>query len=205
MTTRLFDHPQTVSEEELNNDLTLLPEWRRKEALSFRFHIDRVLCCKAYLLLADELRLNYGFQVNPDFDFLAHGKPVLRGYDDIHFNLSHCHKGVLCTVSRQPVGCDIEEIVKDVSTDVCHHCMSEQETAGILNAENPCEEFTRLWTMKEAYLKLTGHGLVDNLPALLTPQVMREIELTTTVCRDKGFIFSLCEWRDSDKKCKFAH
>lgn len=49
MTVLLNNHPQDVTQEEFEKDLLLLPEWRQKKALRFRFLLDRVLCKKALL------------------------------------------------------------------------------------------------------------------------------------------------------------
>ena len=85
---QVFEHPQDVTREELNKDLLLLPQWRRKKVLSYRFLIDQVLCAKAYMLLKDGLREAYGIVDNPTFEYVKHEKPVLRDYPNIHFNLS---------------------------------------------------------------------------------------------------------------------
>ena len=45
--------------------------------------------------------------------------------------------------------------------------LSGKEIRGVLASADPAVEFTRLWTVKESFLKLTGEGLTDDLPGLL--------------------------------------
>ena len=125
----LHDHPQTVTQEELQRDLLLLPEWRQQKVLSFRFLIDRVLSAKAYLLLCQGLRQKYGITEMPSFDYVGHEKPILHGFPDIHFNLSHCRRGVLCVIDDEPVGCDIEEIEPAYLEGLQFHYIGEMSEA----------------------------------------------------------------------------
>lgn len=190
----IFDHPQDVTQEELNNDLLLLPEWRRKKALSYHFLIDQVLCAKAYLLLKQGLKEAYGISGNPEFEYVGHEKPILKDYPGIHFNLSHCKRGVLCVIDNEPIGCDIEEIEKSLDLDVCHYCYSDSEIAEITSSKHPCTEFTKYWTKKEACLKLTGEGINDDLPSLFSETTLSKIAIKTTVCEDKGFIYTIAKY-----------
>ncbi len=188
----LFDRPQHVTQEELQKDLLLLPEWRQKKVLSFHFLIDRVLCAKAYLLLKKGLKHYYGIDGNPQFDYIRHDKPVLRDYPHIHFNLSHCKKGVLCVLNNQPIGCDIEEIEASLDIDLCHFCYNDSEITSIINAADPCVEFTKWWTKKESAMKLTGEGINDDLPSLFTPQTLSRLSFDTVVRKDLGFVYTVC-------------
>lgn len=194
MTVLLNNHPQDVTQEEFEKDLLLLPEWRQKKALRFRFLLDRVLCAKAYLLLKQGLSSTFGITDNPEFLYTGHDKPVLKDCPDIHFNLSHCKKGVLCVIDRQDIGCDIEEILQQLDMDLCRHCFSESEITDILSSPSPCTQFAVWWTRKEAYLKLTGMGLIDNLPALFTTEVMNKIKFETTVDENHGYVYTTCTY-----------
>jgi 4'-phosphopantetheinyl transferase len=192
---QVFDHPQDVSQEELSHDLLLLPQWRRTKVLSYRFLIDQVLCAKAYLLLKQGLKSVYGIDDNPKFHYVMHEKPVLTDYPDIHFNLSHCRRGVMCVIDDQPVGCDIEEIQTSIDEDLCHFCYNDSEVKSILSAADPCVEFTKLWTKKEAALKLTGEGINDDLPSLFTQNTLNRLTFDTTVRKDKGFVYTVCRYQ----------
>lgn len=192
----LFDHPQDVSQEELANDMLFLPPWRKEKVWSFHFLLDRVLCAKAYLLLKQGLKEAYGIDCNPEFEYVAHDKPVLKDYPHIHFNLSHCKRGVICVIDDHPVGCDIEEIEEKLDTPLCHFCYNDEEVNGITSSLDPCVAFTRLWTMKEAVLKLTGEGINDNLPSLFSTGLLDRVVFDTHIEKEKGFVYSICSYAD---------
>lgn len=157
--------PEEISEDTLQELLSQLPSWRQEKALSYRRPLDRFLCAKAYLLLKEGLSKLYGISGNPDFTYGPAGKPFLEKYPSIHFNISHCPSCVCCAISSSEVGVDVETIQYDPELAAGVFNASEQES--IEASENPDIEFTRLWTMKESYLKLTGDGLCDDLRNLL--------------------------------------
>lgn len=192
---QVFDHPQDVTQEELNQYLDLLPHWRRKKVLSYCFLIDQVLCAKAYLLLKQGLKLLYGINDNPRFNYVMHEKPVLSDYPVIHFNLSHCRRGVMCVIDDRPIGCDIEEIETKLDLDLCHFCYNDSEVKSIVSAADPCVEFTKLWTKKEATLKLTGEGISNDLPSLFTQDLYDRLMFETTVLKDNGFVYTICRYK----------
>jgi len=162
---------------ELDSALRAIPSWRRDRTLSFRFDRDRYTCAKAYLLLRRLLSTHFGITGDLEFGYGPYGKPFLKSYPDIHFNISHCPKAVFCAVSDSPIGVDVEEIQYD--ENVAREVFSESELESIRSAESPEIRFTELWTMKEAYLKLQGTGLSDDLKGLLDhsdPQVELSVE-----------------------------
>lgn len=193
---RFFNHPEMVTESSLEHDMARLPSWRRQKANTYHFLIDRVLCTEAFLLLQDCLKKNFGITSQIEFDYIKHDKPVLRGcYPKIHFNLSHCKKGAMCVIDDEPIGCDIEEIEEKLDMDVAHYCFNEQECQTIQESENPCVEFTKLWTIKESVLKLTGEGINDSLPSLLTDKLLLQLDIKTVVREDLGYVYSICRFK----------
>ena len=165
---------------------------RREYALRYRMESDRRLSLAVYLLLAEGLEKEYGITGPLTFGFGYHGKPFLPGHPDIHFNLSHCGRAAMCAVSDAPVGCDIESVVESLDMDLCRRCFNEQETDFILRSDSPCLAFTELWTRKEAYLKLTGEGLMDDLPALFDSPATRRITFNTCVAPDRSYVYTVC-------------
>lgn len=143
----------SVSYDQWLEDCKRLPKWRLEKALSYHFLIDKVLCTKAFLLLQDGLRELYGISEGLEFEYLDDGKPVLKNYPNIHFNLSHCKKGVLCVIDDKPVGCDIEAIAERLDVELTNYIFDRQTVQDILRAPNPCLEFTKQWTLLEAVYK----------------------------------------------------
>lgn len=173
--------------------LAEISQQRREQALAFRHEQGQRTCVLAYLLLKRALHEEFGLCENPLFEYGEHGKPRIVGRPDIWFNLSHCREAVACVVGRRPVGIDVES-VRSYHEDVARYTMSDDEMARILKAERPDVAFIRLWTMKEARLKLTGEGITDNLKTTLNDC---DRYLFTTVERtDKNYIYTVCEERD---------
>lgn len=176
------------------DDFSRLPIWRQQVVQQFRQIQDRLLSTETYLLLCEGLLSAYGIEQMPSFTYGAHGKPFLREFPDIQFNLSHCRDAILCAIDDSPVGCDIESIGKQLSRDLCQYCSNEEEYSRILEAPIPQAEFTKLWTQKEAYLKYTGQGIVSNLPDLFRSRQkeLQNIELKSKICIEKNYAFTLC-------------
>lgn len=89
---------------------------------------------------------------------MANGKPVYRN-SDIHFNLSHAGNYVVCAVSDKAVGVDIERQRKNVIR-VAKRFFTQAECDWI---GNDSLKFSRIWTLKEAYAKLTGEGIAGTV------------------------------------------
>ena len=159
---------------------------RREQALSFKFEQGQRLCVAAYLLLKRALREEEGIMENPIFEYGEHGKPFIVGHPDIHFNISHCKETVLCVTSPRPVGVDVESI-RSFKESLVEYTMNPQEIAQIEQAARPDVEFIRLWTMKEAVLKLSGEGISKDLKTVLTGQE----QIETKVNMEKNYVYSI--------------
>ncbi len=96
-----------------------------------------------------------------------HGKPYLRDYPNVHFNISHSGQYVACAVADRPVGIDVQ-VVGTYRPDVAVRVCSEGELAKIETSDNLATEFTKLWTRKEAYLKMLGCGIAGGIRELPT-------------------------------------
>ena len=173
---------------DLEAALPLLSEQRREQALRFKHEQGRKTCAMAYLLLCRALREEYGLTEKPLFEYGKHGKPAIVGHPDIHFNVSHCREAVVCAVSDRPVGIDVESI-REFKDSLVRYTMNDLELQRISQAERPEVAFIRLWTMKEAKLKLTGEGIRNNLKDVLDGSE----RFQTVVCEEKGYIYSVIQ------------
>ena len=193
----VLDGLEQISESLFADHLRLLPAWRRRQASSFRRHIDQLLCVEAYRLLQRALREHYGIEGQPAFRYGPCGKPRLAGYPQIHFSLSHCERGVLCVVGDMPMGCDIEAVGTVPDQDVMAACYSAGERSAVCESPVPAVAFTRLWTCKEALLKLSGLGLsADRLPNVLSSEVTARYLFTTCERMAQGYVWTVCRSRE---------
>lgn len=182
------DNLEQYTSADVERLIASLPAQRRATALKFKFEQGRKESALAYLLLCKGLREHYGITAMPDFSIGEHGKPALRDYPHIHFNLSHCKKAVLCVLSDAPVGADVECLGR-YNEGVARYCMNEEEMQIISQHPDPGVPFTRLWTQKEAVLKLEGTGITDEIKTVL--QHTGGIHLETIEVKEKGYIYSI--------------
>ena len=183
------DHIAELSEAQTERLIASLPEWRREQALRFKHLQGRRECAAGYVELLRGLRLCFGIGGLPEFEFNEHGKPSLKDHPDIHFSISHCRDAVGCLVSDCPCGLDIEHIHK-AKEDLVRHTMSDEEAKSIFADPFPDIAFTRLWTQKEAVLKLAGTGIIDDLHHILDPDWLKHIYLKTNENTCRGYIFT---------------
>lgn len=184
------DHIADLSEEQTEKLVNSLPEWRREQALRYKHQQGRRECAAGYVELLRGLRLCFGIDGTPDFAFNEHGKPFLKEYPDVHFSISHCKVAVGCYVGDRPCGLDIEYIRK-AKEDLVRHTMSSKEMDEIYASHFPDIVFTRLWTQKEAVLKLAGTGIVDNLHSVLNHERLQGIEIQTVENPYRGYVYSI--------------
>ncbi len=95
----------------------------------------------------------------------------------------------------KPVGIDIEEIQFD--RDVAKAILDKDEYAAVCKSEEPDVEFTKLWTLKESYLKLTGEGIRNKMKDVLTEA--DAIAFTTVVNRSAGYVYSTALFKQAGR------
>ena len=92
------------------------------------------------------------------FDKTVSGKPILKKFPELYFNLSHSEDIALCAISNNPVGIDVEYLDKDFDfINIAKRFFGPSEVV-----KNKLD-FFRLWTQKECYLKSQGKGVSAGL------------------------------------------
>lgn len=114
-------------------------------------------------LLATGLNSLAGIQLTAaDLATTPSGKPYLRTNPAFHFNISHCRGLVVCAIADAPVGIDVEG-AKEWPLAILQRTLSTSERAQLTPLQSDPTRFwlsfTRLWSLKEAYLKWQGSGL----------------------------------------------
>jgi 4'-phosphopantetheinyl transferase len=131
-----------------------MDEWRERWSAA-RGTLREVLA-RALAIPPAEVRFRYG----------AHGKPELDPdcaavAGELRFNISHSGDRALIALARVEVGADVEHIKKRRTDEIARRFFApgEQQRLFALAAPKREAEFFRLWTCKEAFLKVTGEGL----------------------------------------------
>ena len=180
-----------LSEEIWDFDLAValegISEQRREQALRFKHEQGQRLCVLAYQLLKRGLKEVYGIDENPLFIYNEYGKPSIAGHPEIFFNLSHCKEAAVCVISDHPVGIDVESI-REYKESLVRYTMNDDEVREIESSESPASTFIRLWTMKEATMKLIGTGISNDMKNVIDTVTYRY----TTVDRQQ-YIYTVCE------------
>lgn len=96
-----------------------------------------------------------------------HGKPYLKDFPHIHYNISHTDGLVACAIGDRQVGIDVERIrpfrqniLKKVFSEAERHRMEE------IPESERSQYFFRIWTLKESYLKAAGLGITVPLTTI---------------------------------------
>ena len=175
---------------DLEAALAEISEQRREQALKFKHELGQRLCVLAYQLLKQGLGEVYGITENPVFEYNEHGKPSIVGHPEIFFNLSHCKEAAICAISDQPIGVDVES-VRTLKDSLVRYTMNDAEISEIEASEDQAVAFIRLWTMKEAALKLEGTGISKDMKEVLHQE---NLDFETFVDSKRRFIYSICQF-----------
>ena len=134
-----------------------LSQQRKEKVDKFKFLKDKKLSILSEVLLKEafnSLNINSSF----NYKYNKQGKPYLEDIGNIKFNISHSGEYVICLVSNDEVGCDIEEI-KDINLNIANKFFYNTEYTNIFNSSNKIDTFYRYWTLKESFIKSVGLGL----------------------------------------------
>lgn len=164
----------------LTFDASQLSSYRLKklETLSAAQSIRQAVA--AELLLNHALRgLRPELELPLDISVNQFGKPYCGGAG-LFFSISHCEQYVACAVSDHDLGIDIqvsgrynERFVKRFFTAV--------ENDYISKSLDKDRAFTKLWSLKESYLKAIGTGLRTSLGSFSIEET-EEITVDTDIC-----------------------
>ena len=123
---------------------------------------------RAYQLLAEAARQEWGLSALPDLDRRAGGKPFFPRRPDLEFNLSHSGSLFLCGLDRAPMGVDIQT-VKALRPGLPPRVCSPQELRWLEEGPDYWSRFAQLWVCKEAAVKYSGTGLTRSIPGIQVP------------------------------------
>ncbi len=110
------------------------------------------------------------------FSYNGYGKPSLRDYDSLRFNVSHSGGVALYAIGwEREVGVDVERLRPEFAGEaIAERFFSANEVAALKSLPRSAlvRAFFDCWTRKEAYIKARGKGLsipLDQFDVTLTP------------------------------------
>ncbi len=172
----LFKKITDLSGLEYNVIYNNLSESRKAHIDKMRFKDDKLRSLLATHII-DELLAKQGI-TNAKLQVAPNGKPVLSE-SEFFISISHSHNGVVCAVSKECVGIDIE-IIKPVKSALIKRVCTKSELEYVLKEKNLEQEqisdyntlvrFFEVWTSKEAYFKKHGTKSMLKTDTLLLPK-----------------------------------
>lgn len=140
--------------------LRLVSREKRERINRFKFIDDRkrTLCGETMIryLIQDKLKI-CGSEVR--FISNEYGKPYLENNEEFYFSISHSGAYVICGISTEEVGVDIE-LIKPIDIEPFAKVFTETEYQEIVDSgNNSLNQFYTYWTLKESYIKYKGKGL----------------------------------------------
>ncbi|MBQ8279163.1 MAG: 4'-phosphopantetheinyl transferase superfamily protein [Roseburia sp.] len=146
-----------LAEERIQKAMQFLPEERISRIEKSKQKKNQKQSLAAGVLLEYALRKEGIVGKTVTFQKNADGKPYIKEYPNLYYNLSHSNDYVALVVDEHPVGIDIEHL-RIGYQKLVKRFFSEEEVEALTGNWSD-ELFTKLWTRKESYLKATGYGM----------------------------------------------
>lgn len=175
-----------MTEKEYDTFFSLMEKSKKKRILRLKNIDDKKRSVCAEMLVKREIAKKIG--ISPKkvvLDLLDGGKPFCKNAD-IHFNISHSGDYAVCAFGNFRVGIDIQKIVPYKEKTAERVC-SKSELEAIEKSPDKAAEFIKIWTKKEAVMKMKGIGIFGD--AVKTCLFDTEIETV----RFSDYFVSICE------------
>ena len=174
-----------IDSDVLNEHYSIMDETRKKEADALPSALKRKQKIAADMLCRQMISEKCGIPENEIiFSKNGFGKPFAVNAD-IRFSISHCESFVVCAVSDNEIGIDIERI-RDIRFRAAEKFCTENEINYI---GNNLKRFFEIWTLKEAFFKCKGTGLGADIKA-----VSFAINSEKIFCTESGYELSCSEF-----------
>lgn len=110
--------------------------------------------------------------LNQDFNYTLetleynkYNKPYLPN-NPLYFNISHSKDTVVIVIDEHEIGVDVEYFDR-FNDKIITKIFNEKEVEQIKNAITPNKEYSKLWCMKESFLKCIGTGIKKDMKDVL--------------------------------------
>lgn len=155
------------NERDIPHFVSLLSEDECQKADNFRFPKDQNSFIISRGILRSLLAVYLGEEPqNIEIMYGLWGKPCVLAEKSLHFNLSHSREYVLYAITcGYEVGIDLEYIDRHLELDdIALNILSPQELEywKIIKQEEKANTFFKFWVCKEAFLKASGKGWLND-------------------------------------------
>ena len=177
------------------SDLPALSEYRLLRLRGTKPLLKKQQGIAAELLLYKALQtMEPGTSLPPDIAADEHGKPYLRD-SRLFFSLSHSGQLAFCALSDRVLGADIQ-VISRYDPALASRFFAAGEQSYVKSSADKDMAFTRVWAMKESYIKAMGQGLAVPLSSF-------DVCPNGELCRSfgdysfwrteaEGYVFALC-------------
>lgn len=151
-----------VTIEQYSKCYRMASEERRKRADRYQTLEHSKICIFSEVLLRYSFFQIYGSNIELHIECNTYGKPYIKNAKDFFFNISHSGTWIVIAFGSREVGVDIEQIRWNSSLErVTSMCCTKEEREYIFcdtNKSDIAKRFTKIWTLKECYMKFLGRG-----------------------------------------------
>lgn len=160
-----------MTDAEYEKWFSLLSTEKQKRVNAFRFCEDRKRTVAGEMLVRKAVAEKFDTAPEDIIIFTSeNGKPYIKNLP-VFFNISHSDDYVVCAVSDEEIGIDIEKI-RYIKPSVAKKFFNADEIKYVFGGKEPDSfkdnmpedvmfRFFEVWTYKEACVKFTGKGLSD--------------------------------------------
>ena len=153
-----FDDFENLSKQNLQQYINSMPTDRIKKYNRYSTAKNKLNCLASYLLLWFALKQNFLIKSPPTFTYGSNQKPYITENKNVFINMSHTNNCVICAISDDEVGVDVEKIRPinlNISKKIC--TPSEQKLFHI--SSNKLNYLLEIWTKKESYVKMKSGNI----------------------------------------------
>lgn len=113
-------------------------------------------------MISKELEMNNSCII---FEKNKYGKPYIRDFQELNFNISYSGDFVVCAIDKKPIGIDIEEIKSIEYEKIAKNFFASSEFDYVtkIDPDDCLCKFYEMWTLKESYIKCCRKGLSISL------------------------------------------
>ena len=148
----------------------------------YKLYIEKNISSQEFL--SKILKENYNID-KYELIYNEYGKPFLKD-NNLFFNISHDNNLVVIAISDKNIGIDIEYLT--YNRFVLKKSFNEKEQHKVNDKVNKEKEFTKIWVMKEAYVKMKGTGIITDLKDIDTTKI-KNIDIID----NEEYIIAICK------------